>query len=156
MKHVVGPAVEPVAISVLVGAEVDLPPARLLAVHSDVVGHRLVEPGGPLVQLFVILGPLVPRRDRREVPVHPVDVVGTVDALVKVQRLRHRLADERRLGEDPGLALVGFERAALLDAERPQHRHEEPVAFGNRLGVHALGQSFPIRHTPRLRRQPRD
>src|SRR5664280_144214 len=84
--------------------------------------------------------------------------IGTVTRALEtfVERVgfRHRFANERSFGEDFLLPRIGLERLALLNAERPEHGHEETVAVSQGLRVEDCGEVLPICQPPRRRLTP--
>ena len=61
MQSVVHTAVQPIAITVLVAGEINLPPAGFLAMHGDIVRNSFIEPGRTAIQGVVVLPTLIGR-----------------------------------------------------------------------------------------------
>jgi hypothetical protein len=88
-----------------------------LAVHGGVVGHGLVEPGGTLVELVIVLGFLVGKGHGGEIPMGSINVLSGLQALGKVVCLGHALSHERCVGKNFLLAFGWLEWLAFFDAE---------------------------------------
>lgn len=85
--------VEPVAVPVFVGAEVDLANARGLGNHAAGGSNGLIEPGSAAIELVVELGTLGGINDQRKMPVCSVGVMSGLQPLLEVVGLGHGLAD---------------------------------------------------------------
>ena len=81
-------------------------------------------------------------------------ILAARESPVRGVRLGHRLADQCRLGEDLRLPRVRLERLALFEAERPQHRMEEDIAWFDRLTLDDVVEPLPILHPTRRRAAP--
>ncbi len=147
-------AVEPVAVPVLGRFEVRLPHARHLGGHCRGRGHGLVEPRRIFVQRRRKLGFRAGLETERDLPA-PVRPDGRIcQALLVRVGTRHRLADQRRFGQEPGLPRIRREGLALLDAQGLEHRHHDAVALPNGLLVDGRGEQFPIGHAAWLGAAP--
>ena len=62
-------------------------------------------------------------------------IARTGKALVEGVRLGHPLADLGALGQQLALPRVRLELFAAFDPQRPEHRHEEPVAVIHRFAA---------------------
>ena len=148
-RSVVFRAIEPVAVFVLIGSEVNLADAGRLGDHTAGSGHSLVEPRCALIELIVELRALRGIEHEREVPARAFGIMGLGQAFLEIVRFGHRFANERRFREQSGLPGVGCEGFAFLDAKRHEHGHKKPIPFVDGFALDDGVQALPVFHPAR-------
>jgi hypothetical protein len=139
-------ALQPLAVLVLLDAEIRLPLPGRLRRHPGGQRQRFVEVGRALVQGGVVLGLLVRFQHDRVRPLPAGPGAGFGLTLGVAEASRHGFPDHCGLRQDLRLACIGPEWPSLLDAERLDHRHHHAVSLMHGLLVEHLGEQPPELH----------